>query len=102
MRGINDKETLTKPGPGAYNPLLKSTKIKAPNWGFGSEQKGKTNNLALSNPPPDAYMIKSSIGTGKKWTMGAKKGSKKRFKTPGKDNSSLMITFRTWSLQSFS
>lgn len=59
------------PGPGAYQPDHEKGKIKAPQYGFGSDQKLKTAGKA-SIPNPQSYEIKDSTmrKTNPSWGMG--------------------------------
>mmetsp|Transcript_314 Transcript_314/g.298 ORF Transcript_314/g.298 Transcript_314/m.298 type:complete len:450 (+) Transcript_314:7-1356(+) len=73
-RDVEEKEKKQKPGPGQYYPdKVGYVKSKAPQWVFGSEERGDMmSKSVMSNPGPGNYEYKKTMGVAPKYSMTGK------------------------------
>ena len=74
---MTSPEAKKVPGPGNYEQTNIQPRYKSsPAWGMGSSKRGDlTNSKTKNNPGPTAYEVKSTVGSGPKYTSGQKLGS---------------------------
>jgi hypothetical protein len=80
QKGNNVSESLTVPGPGAYEPKLEAIIRKFPNVGIGHSKKDDAISYnASANAPGPGYYLLNELGKGPKYGFGTGKRQPDRF-----------------------
>ena len=68
---MTNKNLEYVPGPGNYQPLGQTTRVKSPTWRFGTANRGDNNPIG-GIPGPGNYSVSTNLGNGPKYTITAK------------------------------